>query len=149
MLRPAESACKLWQAQTPARGRILTRAWWPPQRRSDLTLLEDSVVLVEYAEQQPLLQARPGMGLRLATFYRRAGAGDAGLKALQSSGALEGVHSLCQGNACAGLPATARATRAREGLPLLEHLLFSARPPFAPRLPLAGCQPGRLSPGRP
>ena len=56
------------------------------QKRADFTLLEDSVVLVEFAERQPLLQSRPGMGLRLVTFYRRSDAGDAGHKALQASG---------------------------------------------------------------
>ena len=46
------------------------------------------MVLVEYAERHPVMQSRPGMGLRLATFYRRSDTGDAGHKALLSSGQL-------------------------------------------------------------
>ena len=38
---------------------VLTKPGWHVQRRSDLTLLEDSMVLVEYAERHTLMLLHP------------------------------------------------------------------------------------------
>ena len=43
------------------------------------------VVLVEYLQDAPLLLNRPGMGARLATYYRRKGAGDTGHQKIRNA----------------------------------------------------------------
>jgi len=48
------------------------------QKKKDLTAAEGHVLLLEYLEEAPLLLARPGMGARLTTYYRKRGALDAG-----------------------------------------------------------------------
>jgi Protein of unknown function (DUF3591)/Bromodomain len=48
------------------------------------------VVLVEYLQDSPLLLNRPGMGLRLATYYRRKGAGDTGHQRIRNAAAEAG-----------------------------------------------------------
>lgn len=48
------------------------------------------VVLVEYLQDAPLLLNRPGMGARLATYYRRKSVGDTGHQTIRNSAAQAG-----------------------------------------------------------
>ncbi|KAK9820491.1 hypothetical protein WJX72_010852 [[Myrmecia] bisecta] len=47
-------------------------------KKKDLTARDGHIVLLEYVEEHPLLLARPGMGVRLTTFYRKRSPTDAG-----------------------------------------------------------------------
>ncbi|KAK9809275.1 hypothetical protein WJX73_000079 [Symbiochloris irregularis] len=55
-------------------------------KRKDLTAGEGHVLLVEYMEEEPLLLGRPGMGLRIITYYRRQDTTDSGYKQLEAAG---------------------------------------------------------------
>ena len=46
--------------------------------------LGGKVILAEYLEQYPLLLARPGMGARLVTYYRKASPTDSGFQRLRA-----------------------------------------------------------------
>jgi hypothetical protein len=48
------------------------------------------VVLVEYLQDAPLLLNRPGMGARLATYYRRKSVGDTGHQTIRNTAATAG-----------------------------------------------------------
>ncbi|CAL8462032.1 g1563 [Coccomyxa elongata] len=45
-------------------------------KKQDLTAVEGHIVLLEYLEEKPLLLSRPGMGVRLTTYYRKRSATD-------------------------------------------------------------------------
>lgn len=47
------------------------------QKKKDLTAVEGHIVLAEYMEENPLLLSRPGMGVRLTTYYRKCSPLDA------------------------------------------------------------------------
>lgn len=53
---------------------------------------EGHVVLVEYLEEEPPLLNRPGMGLKLVTFYRKKDAADVGHRALKDAAVGDGME---------------------------------------------------------
>ena len=79
------------------------------QKKKDLTAAEGHVLLLEYLEEAPLLLARPGMGARLTTYYRKRGALDAGHQRLAQAAPRWRVG---QARAAAS-PCAAPRTRAR------------------------------------
>ena len=48
------------------------------QKKKDLTAVKGHIVLAEYMEEHPLLLSRPGMGVRLTSYFRKCGPLDAG-----------------------------------------------------------------------
>ncbi|XP_057812451.1 transcription initiation factor TFIID subunit 1 isoform X2 [Salvia miltiorrhiza] len=46
------------------------------KKKSDLSVKDGHVFLMEYCEERPLLLSNPGMGARLCTYYQKSGPGD-------------------------------------------------------------------------
>jgi transcription initiation factor TFIID subunit 1 len=58
--------------------------------RTDLTSKEGHVLLMEYSEERPPLLSLPGMGARLATYYRKRSSADGNAASLKTSGGFLG-----------------------------------------------------------
>lgn len=61
------------------------------KKKSELSVADGHVVLLEYCEERPLLLSNPGMGARLATYYRKQSSIDAGAAALLKEQPFSGV----------------------------------------------------------
>lgn len=48
----------------------------PVQKTKQLTACDGHLILLEYLEEAPLLLSRPGMSVRLATYFRKKKEGD-------------------------------------------------------------------------
>ncbi|KAL5705876.1 hypothetical protein ACHQM5_024110 [Ranunculus cassubicifolius] len=65
------------------------------KKKSELSLKDGHVFLMEYCEERPLLLGNPGMGARLCTYYQKSSAGDqAGTLLRNGNGSLGTVLTL-------------------------------------------------------
>ncbi|KAJ3679160.1 hypothetical protein LUZ60_017171 [Juncus effusus] len=64
------------------------------RKKSDLSVKDGRVFLMEYCEERPLLLSNPGMGARLCTYYQKAGPSDQTASSLKSSSATAGLGSI-------------------------------------------------------